>query len=106
MVRTACCCGVDMWVALGCHRRTALAVLVVPVPPLVRRSLRIPLRRILPLLLAAERSDVEKTPGASHLLIPAAVDEVRSEDLVAVADERVRAVPLVHAEVGVEAVLD
>ena len=34
----------------------------------------------------------------------AAVDEVRAEHVVAVADEHVMAVPFVHAEVDVEAV--
>src|SRR2546423_9379669 len=82
-----------------------IAVLVVPIPPLVRRSLRIALRRVLPLLLTPERSDVEVVPSVSHLLITAAVDEVGAEHAaVAVTDERVRAVPLVHAEVFVEVV--
>src|SRR5439155_19176959 len=77
---------------------------VVPDPPLVRRGLWITLRRILPLLLAPERSDIEVVPGIPHLLVAAVVDEVGAEHLVAVADERVRAMPLVHAEVGVEVV--
>src|SRR5437870_1779360 len=75
---------------------------VVPDPPLVRRGLGVALRRILPLLLAPERSDIEVVPGAPHLLVTAVVDEVGAEEAVAVAGERVRAVPLVHAEVGVE----
>src|SRR5205823_6668089 len=75
---------------------------VVPDPPLVRRGLWITLRRVLPLLLTPERSDVEVVPGVPHLLIAAVIDEVASKHAVAVADERVRAVPLVHAEVGVE----
>src|SRR5437870_13748664 len=74
---------------------------VVPDPPLVRRGLWITLRRVLPLLLAPERSDIEEVLGVSHLLVAAVVDEVGSEQAVAVADERVRAMPLVHAEVGV-----
>src|SRR5215510_1265636 len=78
---------------------------VVPVPPLVRRRLRVARRRVLPLLLAPERSDVEVSPRAPHRLVAAVVDEVGSEHVVAVADERIRTVPLVHAEVGVEAVL-
>src|SRR5438105_15799592 len=77
---------------------------VVPDPPLVRRGLGITLRRVLPLLLAPERSDVEVVPGVSHLLVAAVVDEVGSEHVIAVADERVRAVPLVHAEILVEVV--
>src|SRR5438094_3839903 len=77
---------------------------VMPDPPLVRRSLGVALRRGLPLLLAPERSDVEVVPSVPHLLIAAIVDEVGAERAVAIADERVRAVPLVHAEVLVEVV--
>src|SRR5438046_9641936 len=77
---------------------------VVPDPPLVRRGLVVALRRILPLLLAPERSDIEVGPGVSHLLVTPVVDEVGAEHAVTVADERVRAMPLVHAEVGVELV--
>src|SRR5439155_24605667 len=79
---------------------------IVPDPPLVRRSLRVAVRRVLPLLLAPKRSDVEVVPGVSHLLVAAVVDEVGSEHAVAVADERVRAVPLVYAEVLIEVVRD
>src|SRR6266550_5162879 len=79
---------------------------VVPDPPLVRRGLGVVLRRVLPLLLAPERGQVEVAPGASHRLVAAVVDEVGAEHALAVADERVRAVPLVHAEVGVEVVRD
>src|SRR5712671_7638124 len=81
-------------------------VIVVPVPPLVRRSLGIALRRVLPLLLAPERSYVKVAPGAAHCLVAAVVDEVGAKYTLGVAEERVRAVPLVHAEVGVEAVRD
>src|SRR6266536_665021 len=70
---------------------------VVPDPPLVRRRLGVALRRVLPLLLAPERSHVEVAPGAPHSRVAAAVDEVGAEHAVTVADERVRAVPLVHA---------
>src|SRR4029077_20581392 len=77
---------------------------VVPDPPLVRRRLGVAFRRILPFLLAPERSDIEVVPCAPHLLVTAVVDEVSAEHAVAVADERVRAVPLVYAEVGVELV--
>src|SRR5205809_6336336 len=79
---------------------------VVPDPPLVRLSLRVVLWRVLPLLLAPERSDVEVVPAVSHLLVAAVVDEVGSEHVIAVADERVRAMPLVHVEVLVEVVRD
>src|SRR5262245_4332126 len=74
-------------------RCLGVVVCVVPVPPLVRRRLRVALRRILPFLLAPERRDVEIVPGAPHLLVAAVVDEVGAEDLVLVTDERVRAVP-------------
>src|SRR5690348_14447430 len=83
---------------------TARAVRVVVVPPRVRRSLRIALRRVFPRLLAAERRDVQVTPGASHRLVTPAVNEVRPVDPLAVANECVVAVPLVHAEVLVKVV--
>src|SRR5450631_1381783 len=79
-------------------------VVVVPVPPLVRRSLGVTLWRVLPTLLTAERREVEIAPGGPHCLVAAVVDEVGAEHLVAVADECIVAVPLVHAEVLVEAV--
>ena len=85
-------------------RRRFGSVVVVPVPPLVRRGLRITLRRVLPSFLTAERREVEVAPGASHRLVAAAVDEVCAEHLVAVAEEHIVAVPLVDAEVFVEAV--
>src|SRR5215213_7980746 len=47
-------------------RSGAGSVGVVVVPPLVWRGLGIALRRVLPLLLAAERGDVEIVPGAPH----------------------------------------
>src|SRR5215217_6210994 len=81
-----------------------IAVFVVPVPPLVRRSLGVALRRVLPLLLAPKGSDVQVVPSVSHLLVTAAVDEVCAEHAVAIAYERVSAVPLIYAEVFVEAV--
>src|SRR5262245_24440736 len=80
--------------------------LVVPDPPVVRPGLGIALRRVLPLLLAPERGDIEVGPGAAHRLVAAAVDEVGAEHAVAFADERVRAVPLIDSEVRVEVVRD
>src|SRR3954451_17250280 len=88
----------------SCRRRRAVGVVVVP--PLVRRRLRVAVGRVLPVLLAAERGDVEVGPRAAHRLVAAVVDEVRAEDVVALADEGVRAVPLVDAEVAVEVVGD
>src|SRR4051812_31193934 len=87
------------------RRRTRL-VAVVPVPPFVGRRLRIALWRILPHLLAAERRDVEIVPGAAHLLVAAALDEIGAEDAVAVAKEHVGAVPLADAEIGIEIIGD
>src|ERR1700746_3416935 len=81
-------------------------VLVVPVPPLVRWSLGVALRRILPLLLAPERGHVKVAPSAPHRLVAAIADEVGAEHIVAIADECVRAVPFIYSEVGVEAVGD
>src|ERR1044072_2522406 len=81
-------------------------VRVVVVPPLVRRRLRPAVRRVLPLLLAPERGDVEVAPGRAHRLIAARVDEVGAEDAVALADEGVVPVPLVDPEVPVEVVGD
>src|SRR4029450_9346396 len=69
-------------------------VLVVQVPPLVGRSLRIALGRVLPLLLAPEGGDVEVAPRAAHRLVAAVVDEIGAVDLLAIAQERVRPVPL------------
>jgi len=62
------------------------------------------LGRVLPLLLPPERGDVEVAPGAAHRLVAAVVDEVGAEHAVTIADERVRAVPFVDAEVLVELV--
>src|SRR6266851_7569159 len=73
------------------------SVFVVPVPPRVRRRLGVTLGRVLPVLLAPESGQVEVAPGAPHCLVAAIVDEVGAEHAVAVADERVRAVPFVHA---------
>src|SRR5215216_1546553 len=80
-------------------RLPALAVRVVVVPPLIWRRLRVALRRVLPLLLAPERGDVEVAPRAPHLLVATAVDEVGAVDLAVVADERGGSVPLTDAEV-------
>src|SRR5262245_33265630 len=70
-----------------CGRSRAVRVVVVPPP--VGRRLGPALRRVLPLLLAAEGAQVEVTPGCAHGLVAAGVDEVRAVDAVALADERV-----------------
>ena len=81
-------------------------IALVPVPPLVGSALGVALRRVLPLLLTPERRHVEVAPDCAHRLVAAGVDEVGAEHALAVADERVVAVPLIHPEVGVEAVGD
>src|SRR5215831_2137370 len=81
-------------------------VVVVPVPPLVWRRLRVTLWRVLPDLLPAERSDVEVAPGAAQRFVTAGVDEVCAEYVVSVAEEHVVAVPFIDAKVLVEAVGD
>src|SRR6516165_6018955 len=85
-------------------RRGLGVVVVVPVPPFVPRSLWIAFRRVLPLLLTPERGHVKIAPDAPHRLVAAVVDEVRAKYMLTVADECIVAVPLVHAEVDVEAV--
>src|SRR5580698_600633 len=87
-------------------RRGLDVVVVVPVPPLVRWCLRVALWRVLPGLLTAERGDIEVAPNGPHRLVAAIVDEVCAEHPLAIADECIVAVPLVHAEVFVEAVGD
>src|SRR4051812_48203291 len=81
-----------------------VVVLVAPAPPGVGRGLRPGFGGVLPLLLAAVWRDVEEAPGRPERLIATGVDEVRATDLVAVAQEHVRAVPLRDIVVGVEVV--
>src|SRR5580692_6386239 len=85
-------------------RRGLSVIVVVPVPPFVWRGLGITLRRVLPSLLAAERRDVKIAPDGPHCLVATVVDEVCAEHPLAVAKEYVVAVPLVDAEVHIEAV--
>src|SRR4030095_13571369 len=82
------------------------AVFVVPIPPFVRLRLRVALRRVLPLLLASQRCNVEIVPGVPHLLVAAVVYEIGAEHAIAVPDERVGAVPLVYAEIFIEVTSD
>src|ERR1041385_1170000 len=63
-------------------RRCLGVIVVVPVPPFVRRRLRITLRRVFPLFLPAKRSDIEIVPGVPHLLVAAIVDEVGPKNLL------------------------
>src|ERR1043166_1176318 len=81
-------------------------VVVVPVPPFIWLGLGVTFRRIFPSLLAAERREVEIAPCCSHRFVAAIVDEVGAEDLLAIAEKHIMAVPLVHTEVFVEAVGD
>src|SRR5271163_3300633 len=81
-------------------------VVVMPVPPLVWRRLRVTLGGILPDLLSAERGQVEVAPDRPHRLVGAVVDEIGAKHAVLVADEHVVAVPFADAEIGVEAIGD
>src|SRR5690242_6733873 len=99
-----CTAPVDLFEHLG--GGFLIAVLIVPPPPLVWRRLRVSLRRVFPLLLTPEGSDVEVVPSIPELLVTTTVDEVGAEYAVAIAYERIRAVPFIHAEVPVEAVRD
>ncbi len=58
-----------------------------PAPPLVRRSLRPALGRILPFLLPPERSQIEETPGIAERLDGAIGSEVGPKDAVAITQE-------------------
>ena len=62
-------------------------VFVVQSPPAVRWRLRTPLGRVLPLLLAAQRGQVEQRPIAGERLDAAPVGEVSAEDPLAIANE-------------------
>ena len=67
------------------RRRSLRLVFVVQAPPFVGRRLRPARRRVLPLLLAAERRQVEEGPDAAERLDAAALGRVGEEDAVAVA---------------------
>src|SRR5690242_4101760 len=77
-----------------------------PVAPLVWPLLGVALGRVFPCLLTAERCHVEVAPDGAHRLVAAVVGEVGAIDLIPVADEGIVAVPLIDAEVRVEAVGD
>src|SRR2546429_1203003 len=88
-------------------RRLLRSVFVVPVPPLVRWTLRVAVWRVFPFLLAPKGSHAEESPGGDECLIAAVVDEVRLEyPAVVVTDERDGAMPLVDTEILVEVVGD
>src|SRR5437867_3979137 len=52
-------------------RRGLCVVVVVPVPPLVRRCLRVTLWRVFPSFLTTERRDVQIAPDGPHGLVAA-----------------------------------
>src|SRR5213593_1948811 len=64
-----------------------IAVLVVAAPPAVARGLRVALGRVLPLLLAAQRGQVEQGPDGAQRFHSALGGEVGAIDLAAVAQE-------------------
>src|SRR5213592_3975660 len=64
-----------------------ISVLVVPAPPLVRLRLRVPVRRVFPLLLPTQRRQVEERPHAAERLGAAIRREVRAEDVVVLSNE-------------------
>src|ERR1043166_4000494 len=72
-------------------------VVVVPVPPLVRRGLGVSLWRVLPSLLTAKRRDIEVAPDGPHRLVATVVDEVCAEHFISIAEEHVVAVPFINA---------
>src|SRR5882672_5153574 len=83
-----------------------IAVLVVAAPPLIGRGFRPALGRILPILLAAERRQVEEGPGAAERLDAAPGGEVGAEDsalVIAQQDAEAEGLAVVggDAEVGV-----
>src|SRR5580700_11649295 len=55
-------------------RLIGVVIVVVPVPPVVRRALRVALGRVLPGFLPPERAHVEVAPGAAHRLVAAVVE--------------------------------
>ena len=64
--------------------RGVAVLVVVPVPPLVRRAPRVPRRRVLPSLLAAERRVIQVAPGGPHCLVAtpvAAEDGISTDDI-------------------------
>src|ERR1700679_1218382 len=54
-------------------------VVIVPVPPFIRRGLGVTFWRIFPSFLTAERREVEEAPGSAHRFVAAVVDEGRAE---------------------------
>src|SRR5215510_6703484 len=62
-------------------RRWLGVVVVMPVPPLVRRGLGVTLWRVLPSLLTAQRRDIEVAPSTPHRLVAAVVNEICAEHL-------------------------
>src|SRR5436309_12027730 len=79
--KTTCCPGADTLISC----RLSVLVFVVAAPPLVRLGLRVAGGGVLPVLLTAQRCQVEEGPHAAESLDAAGRREVGAEDTVAVA---------------------
>src|SRR5262245_10436925 len=77
-----------------------------PPPPLIRRRLRPPFRRVFPSLLTAEHGEVQKRPYAAEHLHTATAGVIVAIDRIALTEERAQAECLMsfsrQAEVAVE----
>src|SRR4051812_49961614 len=81
--------------------RRLLLVLVVPVPPHVRRGVGVAPGRVLPLLLTTGRRHVQVPPGAAPPLVAAGADAVGAGHLaVVITDGRSLAVPRARTQAG------
>lgn len=87
-------------------RRSLGIVVVVPVPPFVRRALGIAFWRVLPSFLASKRRNVEIAPDGPHRFIATPIPKVGAKNPLAVVDEHVVSMIFVDAEVLVYAVGD
>src|SRR6266511_3240731 len=72
---------------LSCGLCAGVLILVVAAPPLVGLGLRVPGRRVLPLLLTPERRQVEEGPHTAERLHATGRREVGTKDAVAAAQE-------------------
>src|SRR5438093_5476237 len=80
-----------------------------PAPPFVRRRLRPPGRRILPLLLSSIGRNIQEAPNVSDCFAPALGREISAIDVLSMAQEDRQAMSLPfglgHNEVRIEAVI-
>ena len=90
-----------MWATIKRHLALGL-VRVVQAPPRVRRALRPAGRRVLPVLLAAERGQVEEGPDAAERLDAATPGRVGEEDAIAIAEEHVKGKILRRPQLALE----